>query len=87
MLKELHTKTLVVVGCTPVIKDYIEELTEAMPSVFRHSLKKATKDFIRELDKLQNSIFSDENSEEKKERAEQLNNISIGFESWVKENF
>lgn len=79
-------KILVVTGCTPIIKDYLEELVDNYPAVFRQSLKKAANDLIREIDKYQDRIFSDSGAD-KLERAEQLNTISIGFEKWIDENF
>jgi hypothetical protein len=81
-----RTKALTVLGCTPIIKDCLEELVEQMPSIFRQSLKKATNEFIREIDKVQNQFFAG-TDETKNEMADQLNAISVGFEDWINYNF
>lgn len=79
--QELNKKLLVIVGCLPVIRDFVEDVQET--KIFRQSLKKALNDVIKESDKM---LFHISDGIEQNE-AYQQNNIELAFRQWIDKNF
>ena len=59
MTKEHQRISLVMIGCLPIFKDYLEEIVPLYPNLFDKGLKKALNDVINEINKNQNNIYSD----------------------------
>ena len=59
MTKEHQRISLVMIGCLPIFKDYLEEIVPLYPNLFDKGLKKALNDVIKEINKNQNNIYSD----------------------------
>jgi hypothetical protein len=59
MTKEHQRISLVMIGCLPIFKDYLEEIVPLYPNLFGKGLKKALNDVINEINKNQNNIYSD----------------------------
>lgn len=86
MTQENQVKLLVLIGITPILSDYIEDLKYEAPKIVKQSLKKALNDSLAEFNKLNYKVF-DGLVEDRIEIADQVNNISILFEEWVQETF
>ncbi|CAB5218110.1 hypothetical protein UFOVP206_59 [uncultured Caudovirales phage] len=59
MTKEHQRISLVMIGCLPILKDYLEEIVPLYPNLFDKGLKKSINDVISEINKNQNNIYSD----------------------------
>jgi hypothetical protein len=73
-------KACVVAGCLPVFIEYLEELNKIFPEHY-------SKEVIKVLNQNINSIFYKCPEDEKPEVAEQMNKITMAFESWIETNF
>jgi len=80
-------KTAVLLGVTPTLLNYMEDLIHDHPDVVRHGLKQAFTRTIKEIEKQHDQIFNGLEGTERTEIAQQINDISTNFDKWTAEGF
>ena len=87
MNEENQIKVVVLLGVTNTLIQYIEDITMDHPNLIRHELKRSLNNSISEIEKQHERIFMGLDGKNRTDVAEQINEITIGFDKWVKENF
>jgi catalase (peroxidase I) len=86
MIKDDLTDHTVLLGINPAVIQMIER--QLNKGIFTHRLKKTANDFICELEKSMETTFdSMESEQDRRDLADQINNVSIAFEYFMNDNF
>lgn len=76
------------VGILPVMMDFMEDIKDEYPNVYKRSVKKAGNDFANEVLKMSDSLYKKMEMEDDKELREfydQVNTLGRVFYQWLKE--
>lgn len=87
MNEENQIKTVVLLGVTNIMIQYIEDITHDHPNLIRYGLKKSLKNAVSEIEKQHERIFMGLEGEQRIGVAEQINDISLKFHDWVVDEF
>jgi hypothetical protein len=86
MTKEKQLAALV--GILPVMMDFMEDIKDEYPSVYKRSVKKAGNDFVTEVTKLSDGLYKKmdmEDDQELREFYDQVNTLGVVFYQWLKD--
>jgi hypothetical protein len=87
MNEENQIKTVVLLGVTNIMIQYIEDITMDHPNLIRHGLKRSLNNAISEIEKQHERIFIGLQGEQRIGVAEQINDISLRFHDFVFNEF
>jgi hypothetical protein len=76
------------VGILPVLMDYMEDIKDDFPQLYRKQIKKAGNDFVSEVYKLGDTIYAkidEENDQEVREFYNEVINMGRIFNNWMSE--
>jgi hypothetical protein len=86
MTKEKQLAALV--GILPVMMDFMEDIKDEYPSVYKRSVKKAGNDFANEVLKMSDGLYKKmdmEDDQELREFYDQVNTLGVVFYQWLKD--
>ena len=86
MTKEKQLAALV--GILPVMMDFMEDIKDEYPNVYKRSVKKAGNDFANEVLKMSDGLYKKMDMEDDKELREfydQVNTLGVVIYQWLKE--
>lgn len=86
MTKEKQLAALVAI--LPVMMDFMEDIKDEYPSVYKRSVKKAGNDFANEVLKMSDGLYKKmdmEDDQELREFYDQVNTLGVVFYQWLKE--
>jgi len=76
------------VGILPIMMDFMEEVKDDFPKLYKKQIKKSGNDFVDEVYKLGNQIYERMDHENDKEVSEFYNeviNMGTVFRNWIAE--
>lgn len=76
------------VSILPVLMDFMEDIKDVYPAVYKKQIKKSGNDFISEVLKQSDQLYKKidiENDEELKQFYFQVDNFGIAFRNWLKD--
>jgi archaellum component FlaC len=76
------------VGILPIMMDFMEDVKDDFPKLYKKQIKKSGNDFVDEVYKLGNQIYEKMESENDKEVGEFYNeviNMGTIFHNWIAE--
>jgi hypothetical protein len=81
-------KLVCLVGILPILMDFMEDVKEDFPMIYKRQVKKSGNDFINEVYKMGDTLYKKMESEEDEELREFYNSvIEMGtvFRNWIAE--
>lgn len=76
------------VGILPVLMDFMEDIKDVYPNVYKKQIKKSGNEFINEVLKQSDQLYKKidmEDDEELKQFYFQVDNFGIAFRNWLKD--
>jgi len=74
------------VGILPIMMDFMEDVKDDFPKLYKHQVKKSGNDFVNEVYKMGNQIYERMDYENDKEVSEFYNeviNMGTIFRNWI----
>ena len=81
-------KLAALVGILPVMMDFMEDIKDTYPQLYKRLIKKSGNEFIAEVEKLGNTIYSkieQENDKEVEDFYQEVVYMGNTFRSWLTE--
>jgi hypothetical protein len=81
-------KLAALVGILPVMMDFMEDIRDTYPQLYKRLIKKSGNEFIAEVEKLGNTIYSkieQENDKEVEDFYQEVVYMGNTFRSWLTE--
>lgn len=76
------------VGILPVLMDFMEDIKDVYPNVYKKQIKKSGNEFVNEVLKQSDQLYKKidmEDDEELKQFYFQVDNFGIAFRNWLKD--
>ena len=76
------------VGILPVMMDFMEDIKDVYPNVYRKAVKKAGNDFITEVERMSDVLYKQIDNESDKDLKDfyfEVSNFGNAFRNWLKD--